>query len=293
MTLSQVDFWETRWRDYRETSPRRRRRRRTDGAPLKRWNRMAVDFARHADRPDHNDRRRAVVEDLIARGALAPGARVLDIGAGPGIWALLLAATAAEVTAVEPADAMADILEENIRAAGANNIRVVRRTWQATDLAAEGWQGGFDLVFASMSPGIDGPEALGKMMAASRRWCYLSAFADRGPQPWHAELWREFFDEPLGTHPSDIIYPFNLLYAMGYRPRLEFDFWERRRTWDRDEAIRQCTAYLEDFLEPTPDIEARVADFVDRHLQDGKMNQKHRTCHGTMTWNIEERQDPR
>jgi len=292
MNTNDIRFWERLWQDYREASPQRRRRRTKAGGPLNRWNKMAADFARHTHRPDHDERRRAVVADLVARGALAPGFRVLDIGAGPGAWARLLAETAAEVTALEPADAMADILEANIREAGAANIRVVRRTWQSVDLDAEGWRGAFDLVFASMSPGIDGPAALYKMMAAGRRWCYLSAFAGRGPRPWHAELWREFFDEPLGSHPSDIVYPFNLVYALGYRPRLEFAFWDRERTWDRDEALRQCTAYIEDYLEPSPEVAARVAAFVDRHMENGTMTRKHRTCHGMMTWNLDERPAP-
>ena len=50
MPPNQATFWKKRWRDYRETSPSRRRRRQADGGPLKRWNRMATDFARHADR---------------------------------------------------------------------------------------------------------------------------------------------------------------------------------------------------------------------------------------------------
>ena len=37
--------------------------------------------------------------------------------------------------------------------------RVVQRGWGEVDLEREGWAGAFDLVFASMSPGVDGPEA--------------------------------------------------------------------------------------------------------------------------------------
>ncbi len=290
MTTDEIRFWASRWQEHHDASIQGRRRR-SGSEPMKRWNKMAPDFARNTDRADLAEQRRAVVNDLVACGALAAGFRVLDIGAGPGSWALLLAETAAEVTALEPAEAMADILEENISSAGADNIRIVRRTWQDTDLDREGWRGAFDLVFASMSPGIDGPGALLAMMAASRRWCYLSTFAGRGPRPWHADLWREFFDEPPGAHRSDIIHPFNLVYAMGYRPHLRFTFWDHQRRWSRDEAIGQCTAFLEDYLELTPGIEAQVARFVDRRLDGGMLVHMDRICRGTMIWNLTEREE--
>ncbi len=78
---------------------------------------MAPDFAERTGRGAQEDRRRSAVAQLVTDGILRPGGHVLDIGAGPGNWALLLAQTAGHVTALEPADAMADILESGSRPA--------------------------------------------------------------------------------------------------------------------------------------------------------------------------------
>jgi hypothetical protein len=96
-----------------------------------------------------------------------------------------------------------------------------------------------------MTPGIDGPANLHKMIAASRRFCYLSAFAGRGWQRWYAELWQEFFDEPMGEPAHDIIHPFNLLYAMGYRPNLSFSYLTQEHSLPREEAIEDLGLFLE------------------------------------------------
>jgi hypothetical protein len=119
------------------------------------------------------------------------------------------------------AAAMLEILHSRAKMANAANITCQQSTWQDVDLDGLGWRGRFDLVFASMTPGVDGPEMLNNMVAACKPgtgFCYLSAFAGRSWQEWYGALWRKLFDEELTGHVNDIIHPFNLLYAQGFRP---------------------------------------------------------------------------
>jgi len=288
MTLMDAVFWETRWRELAEHTPTRPRMRGTPGNRMKRWNAMAADFADRTGRAEQEDQRRKIVAKLEADGILRPGGRVLDIGAGPGNWALLLARTAGHVTALEPADAMADILEKRIAAAGITNIGVDRRTWQDIDLARERWEGAFDLVFASMTPGIDGPDNLKKMMVASRAACYLSKFSGGNGGPGrYGELWQAVFNEPHDTRAGDIIHPFNLVYALGHRPRLEFHTWERETRLPRDKAVDDFCTYLEGYTELDDTIRATVAAFVDARCTDGVFHQGHEACQGIMVWRVD------
>ncbi len=55
---------------------------------------------------------------------------VLDVGAGNGRWTIPLAKIAKTVTAVEPSNAMLDILRENIAAAKLNNIQITQSSWE-------------------------------------------------------------------------------------------------------------------------------------------------------------------
>jgi SAM-dependent methyltransferase len=280
--------WEERWQAAIDGSPMRRRRRQ-QGTSMQRWNKMADDFAQRTADKENGEKRLKTVAWLQELGGLTKDTRVLDIGAGPGNWSLLLAESGAHVTALEPADGMADILQSRIEAEGIDNIAIDRRTWQEIDLAREQWTGAFDLVFASMTPGIDGPESLGKMMAASRGFCYLSAFSGRHWQQWYGDLWRIVFNENLDGHANDIINPFNLVYAMGYRPELKFDFWDRATNWPRQKAIEDFCTHLEMYTELTEEIKVMVASYVDDHCQEGTFSQTRSGCRGMMVWNINKR----
>jgi SAM-dependent methyltransferase len=281
-----IPYWEKRWQSALDRSPLQRRRLK-DG--MRRWNKMAADFVKRTAHPQALTKRQETIQWLKDQGALAPGARVLDIGAGPGNWSLLLAQTAAQVTALEPAEAMAEILERRIEAEGITNIVIDRRTWQAVALDKDHWQGAFDLVFAAMTPGIDGPANLYKMTAASCSHCYLSAFAGQGWHRWYGDLWRAVFDESLDGHANDIIHPFNLVYAMGYRPGLRFAFWERETDVTREEALQECCTHLEGYTEITDEIRAKVAAFVDGRCQNGRFKELRRGCQGMMVWNVNQR----
>jgi len=72
-----------------------------------------------------------------------PNATVLDIGAGTGDWALLMAEKAASVTALDSSDAMLSVLRERIKQDGINNVFPVQGVWPDADL------GKFDLCFCS------------------------------------------------------------------------------------------------------------------------------------------------
>lgn len=276
--------WEQRWHAAIDNSTMGRRRKKGD--PINRWNKMASDFAERTSDKQNEEERLRILAWLQETGAFSSGFKVLDIGAGPGNWSLLLAKAGAHVTALEPADGMADILQSRMRSEGIDNIIIDRRTWQEVDLEKTQWAKKFDLVFASMTPGIDGPETLDKLMAASKGFCYLSAFSGRHWQHWYGDLWKIIFNESLDATGNDIINPFNLIYAKGLRPELRFEFWERETTWPRQKGIEDFCTHLEQYTELTEEIKTTVANYVDRHCQDGIFSQARNNCRGMMLWDL-------
>lgn len=60
---------------------------------------------------------------------------------------------------------MLEILEERAKKEGVFNITYINRPWEEVGLDKEGWSGKFDLVFASMTPGINDKETLEKMIS--------------------------------------------------------------------------------------------------------------------------------
>lgn len=121
------------------------------------------------------------IADKIAAMDIRPGDRVLDIGAGPGSFAVPLAARGCEVTAVEPSARMRQVLEEYAEREGVDGIRLVASRWE--DVTSDTLDGPYDVVIASFSLVMDDiVDAARKMDEVSRRSVYLFWFLT--PPSW-------------------------------------------------------------------------------------------------------------
>jgi predicted RNA methylase len=78
-------------------------------------------------------RLRRVLKFLEDKKLLKPNIDVLDVGCGPGVYALSFAKQARTVCALDGAREMCDILEDKAKQEGLNNIKVLQRMWEDVD----------------------------------------------------------------------------------------------------------------------------------------------------------------
>ena len=62
-------------------------------------------------------------------------------------------------------------LEKRAHEEGVAMSQTILSGWSDIDIDALGFRGRYDLVLASMTPGINGPESFDKMMQASKKVC--------------------------------------------------------------------------------------------------------------------------
>ena len=282
--LKNQDSWKALWNRVLKNAPEQQ-----PGAdPVKNWDQRARGFAKRVDSPEAVLRKERIFSMLKDAGAFEPGIRVLDIGAGPGAWAIPMAKAGARVTALEPSRGMVEILQEKMaeEGIGADRICIDQRAWQDVDVEKEGFQGQFDLVFASMSPGVNDPETLDKAMKASRKFCYLSTFSGGGMRGSYNTLWQDITGRELEAEAWDFIYPFSYVYALGYRPKIDFQTWSVTRKDPVDEAIDNILFFVRGAEEITPDIRQKVGAYVNAHAVEGLFHQAHQVCQGIMLWQV-------
>ena len=109
-----------------------------------------------------------------------PGAKVLDIGAGPGTLAVPLARRGCKVTVVEPSPMMVSALREYQASEQVEDIRIIEKRWE--DVTIEELGGPFDIVIASYSLSmVDIGEAVRKMDTVCSGTVYLFWFLKPSP----------------------------------------------------------------------------------------------------------------
>jgi SAM-dependent methyltransferase len=277
-------FWAQAWKAAQEVSLAVRRRRDLDYVEF--WNRMAARFERWS-RQDRNRRRVHRVMSWLGRhGVLQRGMAVLDIGAGTGAFTVAFLRRGARVTALEPAPAMLGLLREKVRGQGRAEVGFLEQAWEKVDPAAEGLAGQYDLVFASLTPGVRDVATLEKMMACSRRWCFLCDFAGWRSTPGREDLWRLIFHEEMPVPGHDIIYPLNYLYASGYR----LSFQTGEEDWSEEIPAEEAIAGLEDFFrvytEITPEVSQTIRQYVAERSAGGVYREEYRVRLGMILWEV-------
>jgi SAM-dependent methyltransferase len=278
------EFWEQAWQEAHKYSLHARKRRELD--QLDYWNSMAKFFANTAKKKAGKKRPQKVLSWLEQEGAWKPGSNVLDIGAGAGNFTIPMAKKAAHITALEPAPAMLSVLQKNVRDEGLSNVQYLDQEWEIVDPQQMGLTASFDLVFASLTPGIRDVETLEKMCHCSRDWCFLCDFAGYRWFPGHEELWRLIFQEKMPLPGHDIIYPFNYLYWSGYMPTLKVWIDVRDREMSVEEATASFEEYFFSYTDLTPEIKKTISNYVQEHAVSGVYQEIYRIRLGMILWQV-------
>lgn len=158
-----------------------------------------------------------IIRILLCEDVITKESFVLDIGCGPGTFAIPLARLAAHVFALDPARKMLDTLMDEAQHQGLSNLTPLCQRWEKSCFKKE-----FDLALASFSPAIRNTESLLKMHQASRRYCCLITSSGAENFRVRNELWEKILEEPFHSFAFHITYPFNYLYSCGFRPQIRF-----------------------------------------------------------------------
>ena len=132
----------------------------------------------------------------------------LDIGAGNGRWTIPLARIARTVTAVEPSQAMLNLLRENITDAKASNIQVLPVTWENASIQPH------DIITCahSMYTNSDFAAFIRKLEQYANKRCYLAIRlppSDGIIGELSMAIYGHCYDSP------NAIVAYNALYSMG------------------------------------------------------------------------------
>ena len=189
--------------------------------------------------------------------------------------------------ALDFSERMLSRLRDSIPPAVAGRIEIVSADWDEIDLDKRGWQGSFDLVFASMTPAIRTPDSFLKLHRASRSGCCFRGWAGKREDPLLERLWQHLLDEPMPAMGWDITLAFNLLRAMGFWPAIEF----QEVCWEREEPVEKAADFFEGFFRDVtgdaPDaLRDKILDYLKDIAKDSSVCRRTAGQTGMMTWSV-------
>lgn len=270
-----------------------------------RWNQRSDHFGKH--REGDNGRQQKKVKDILAilkeAGFRPKGAKILDIGCGPGAIAIPLAQAGAKVTAFDIASGMLDRLKETAKTEKLD-ITTIEGSWYTADIDKLKFRKKFDLVIASMTPAVRDLETFERMMACSKGYCYYSNFIkrDMGGSS-HQELHKILGEMPSGHRhgPKDhdhgpaghehgpgpgLVYPFMYLYTLGSLPLLKITHRKDSRERDWAEAADKTIEMVEGRRTVSAEEKKKIRNYYKNASVDGKYKTASETYSGMMVWKV-------
>ncbi|SDE12076.1 SAM-dependent methyltransferase [Sporomusa acidovorans] len=272
-----AQFWANAWAEYRQSGNKRRP---DPQAREEFWNHFSGRYAKHND--DNRQIHQDIIDNLAAQGAVQAGDTLLDIGCGPGTYALPLAAKGVKVTGLDTAGQMLAALKDKALKTGLSAMITTRKAdWN--DLPSEP---SYDIAFAAKSPAINDYDSLMKMTKIARKFCCLIGFAGRHTLELRHLLWEKLLQEPAPAPSFDIIYPLNILYQEGYRPNLSFYSYSNSEQEPLNYLWEHYTRYFSMLGVSGPDVEAGIHSFLQERAVDGYCTEKSATTVGVMWWKV-------
>lgn len=249
------------------------------------WNKRSENYANNTGK----DKRGKKTDDILAFldecGFNPESSRVLDIGCGPGTLSLPLARLGADVTSLDISSGMLDRLKDAVKKE-ALPIDIIEWSWWTADIDKLGFRNEFDLVIASMTPGIRDVENFDRMMACSKNLCYYSNFLRRGEDKAYRDIRTSILGEKSENNMNGIIYPFMYLYLLGYMPlvRINHSEWEEETDWR--EAADRAIEFIGRGCDFDDETKEKIMDYYQNASPDGMYRSESDVYTGMMVWKV-------
>ncbi|MDI3477268.1 MAG: hypothetical protein PWQ59_793 [Thermoanaerobacterium sp.] len=250
------------------------------------WDSRAEEFNNSTLREESQKRLADVIDYLVSKGMLHKEAEVLDIGCGPGRYSMEFARRAKRVTGLDISPKMIQYAMENGKKAGLDNVCFKLISWEELALEEQNWIKKFDLVFAAMCPGINSRETLMKMIQASKRFCFMSSFANRTDKIKDAlcgEVLGQRVEYRWGT---GIYCAFNILWHSGFFPEICYHDVKWENVWSLEKAIDLYSFQLDKGGKSDIEIKKKIESYLTDISENGMIKETTEAKIAWMYWEV-------
>lgn len=251
--------------------------------PEKYWDEMAPCIAAwNSSEISQNER---IISFLQSKNLLSPSSNVLDIGCGAGNLTKQISAFALKITGTDISGNALSYAMQNINSTNQEKLTFVKGDWNNLVLKEYNWEKNFDLVFSSMAPVIDNKDNLLKMIAASKKFCFISYPVKKIPAL--ASTLAQMLKLNDTYDPGNSVYClYNVLSLLGYFPEINYEnlFWQYKQPLDT--AYKYYTKLLS-LNNHISDTDAqKIYFFLEKNSTDGMISDTIHTKNSFINWQV-------
>lgn len=163
------------------------------------WDKKAKNYARYNQKL--NSIQEQSFKELEKLNISFKDKDIIDIGCGTGVWTLHLAQNAKEITALDNAKAMLEILKEDAKKLQLTNIKYENCTF--TEWTDKNQNAQFDIAFLSMSPALQDEKDYLNFIQLAKFRIYLG-WADYRKSDFLDPIFKHFDTEFKGIYKQDL-----------------------------------------------------------------------------------------
>lgn len=250
------------------------------------WNNRADEFNKLVSNGPPDERIRKIVEFMSNNNLLTKDSNVLDIGCGPGRFAIEFAKRSAEVTGLDISNKMLDYAQKNAETSNLTNISFRNLNWDETSLDDYGWKKKFDLVAAINSPGVHDLITLEKMISASKSYCFLSNFVERSNSVQDIIRSEILILKDPQFYVNTVYSIFNILWLTGYYPNITYIDTDREHVRSFEEACIYYGTLFESENYSGDQKNELIKNYIEQISLNGFVREKVRTKTAWIYWKV-------
>ena len=234
--------------------------------------------SRNYSMPNYMRIRDNIVSEIKDSGIFENGRTMLDIGCGPGTYAILFSPYLQSIECLDASHGMLSRLLEECDKNNLDNITTTFADWNAYVPSKER-----DIAFTSLCPPTNTPESILKMEACARQKCIYVSSASKDSKI-SKELWKKL-GKDYSFEGYNTNYPFQFLKEIGRSPELKM-FTDKVVIIDRpledviEDEIRRLTSYMD----ITDDVRNIVRNVYTDHSQDSRIFVESEVRAGLLIW---------
>ena len=218
-----------------------------------------------------------IISHLIDNRILENTKTMVDIGSGPGTYAIPMCQHVKMITCLDASHGMLSRLNDDCKNQSITNIITEEADWDEYVPKKK-----YDIAFSSLCPPVNSPESILKMEECAKENCVYVSSANINTGI-HIKIWNEL-GKDYSYHGYNTKYPYMFLSEVGREPALKIFTEHISYETSVEETIEKESRLISKYRNIDENVGRTIRDIVESHSENGVVRTDEELRLGLLIW---------